>query len=101
MLGTLAVLLALAQDPLPPAGQDVGLHVVVEGETLARITERYLGTSERWRENWKLNPDLENPHLISPGTRLRIIMSPRASAMTVGPWPRRTRLASSPKATSL
>lgn len=77
MLGTLAVLLALAQDPPPPSGQDVGWHEVVEGETLEGITARYLGTSERWRENWKLNPDLENPHLISPGTRLRIIRSPR------------------------
>ena len=48
---------------------------MVEGETLEGITAHYLGTSERWRENWKLNPDLENPHQISPGTRLRIIMS--------------------------
>jgi hypothetical protein len=75
MLATLAVWLALAQDPAPPiSGRDVGWHDVLEGETLEGITAHYLGTSERWRENWKLNPDLQNPHLISPGTRLLVIM---------------------------
>jgi hypothetical protein len=56
-----------------PAG--VGWHEVRAGETLEGITAQYLGSSDRWRENWKLNPDLENPHRISPGTRLRIIMN--------------------------
>lgn len=65
---------AAAASPTPePPG--VGWHEVQPGETLEGITAHYLGTSERWRENWKLNPDLENPHRISPGTRLRIIMS--------------------------
>jgi hypothetical protein len=78
MLAALVLGMALAQEPSPPpSDQDVGWHDVVEGETLEGITARYLGTSDRWRENWKLNPGLENPHLISPGTRLRIIMSAR------------------------
>jgi hypothetical protein len=75
MLAVLVAWLALAQEPTAPAGQDVGWHVVVEGETLEGITTHYLGTPDRWRENWRLNPDLQNPNLISPGTRLRIIMS--------------------------
>jgi hypothetical protein len=76
MLSALVFLLALAQEATPPASDlDVGWHEVQQGETLEGITARYLGTSDRWRENWKLNPGLENPHLISPGTRLRIIMS--------------------------
>jgi hypothetical protein len=76
MLGALALWVALAQDPAPPpSGLDVGWHEVLPGETLEGITAHYLGTSERWRENWKLNPDLVNPHRITPGTRLRIIMS--------------------------
>lgn len=75
MLPALVLWMALAQEAPPPAGLDVGWHEVVTGETLEGITARYLGTSERWRENWKLNPDLQNPHRISPGTRLRIIMS--------------------------
>jgi len=78
MPGALVLWLALAQAPSPPPSDlDVGWHDVVEGETLEGITAHYLGTSERWRENWKLNPDLVNPHRITPGTRLRIIMSAR------------------------
>ena len=57
-----------------PEPTGVGWHEVLPGETLEGITAHYFGTSERWRENWKLNPTLENPHRISPGTRLRIIM---------------------------
>jgi hypothetical protein len=75
MLAVFVAWLALAQEPPEPAGQDVGWHEVVEGETLEGITARYLGTSDRWRENWKLNPGLENPHRISPGTRLRVLTS--------------------------
>ena len=77
MLAILVAWLALAQEPAESAGQDIGWHDVVAGETLEGITAHYLGTSDRWRENWKLNPDLQNPHRISPGTRLRIIMSAR------------------------
>ena len=81
MLGALALWLALAQDPAPPSDLDVGWHDVQPGETLEGITAHYLGTSERWRENWHLNPSLQNPHMITPGTRLRIIMSAAALLM--------------------
>jgi hypothetical protein len=77
MLAALALLWAVAQDA-PAVDADappVGWHEVQPGETLEGITAHYLGTSERWRENWKLNPDLQNPHRINPGTRLRIIMN--------------------------
>lgn len=76
----LVLCLALLQDtpaataPEPPG---LGWHDVLAGETLEGITARYLGTSDRWRENWKLNPGLENPHRISPGTRLRVILNGR------------------------
>lgn len=83
MLAVLAFWLALASDAPPPSDLDVGWHEVLLGETLEGITAHYLGTSERWRENWKLNPDLVNPHLISPGTRLRIIKSGAVSAAEI------------------
>lgn len=57
-----------------PAEQGVGWHEVLPGETLEGITAHYLGSSERWRENWGLNPGLQNPHRISPGTRLRVLL---------------------------
>lgn len=84
--GALVLCLALLQDaPAAPATEPpgVGWHEVLEGQTLEGITAHYLGTSDRWRENWKLNPDLENPHRISPGTRLRIIMNARQPSAVI------------------
>ncbi len=59
---------AVAQDT-------VGWHVVKTGETLEGITARYLGSSRAWRENWKLNPEVENPHRLVPGQRIRVIIA--------------------------
>lgn len=82
---------AHAQEPAPetapqaPAarpGDTVGWHVVREGETLQRITEHYLGTPQLWRENWRLNPGLQNPHLILPGQRIRVILDRPVPART-------------------
>ncbi len=57
------------------AEDTIGWHVVKEGETLENITRRYLGTSEGWRENWKLNPQLASPHKLLPGQRIRVILA--------------------------
>lgn len=48
-------------------------HVVQPGETLEAITEQYLGVRFLWPENWKLNPRIQNPHLLQPGQVLRVI----------------------------
>lgn len=74
------VAFALATGPVvgqvaaPAAGETVGQHVVRPGDTLEGITAHYLGTSERWRENWRLNPDLKDPNRISPGQTLRVLV---------------------------
>ncbi|MDX1570893.1 MAG: LysM peptidoglycan-binding domain-containing protein, partial [Xanthomonadales bacterium] len=57
-----------------------GKHVVEEGETLSSITEQYLGDETFWRENWKLNPDIDNPDLLVPGQVLDIIMERKVVA---------------------
>jgi hypothetical protein len=57
------------------AEDTIGWHVVKQGETLESITRRYLGTSEGWRENWKLNPQLASPHRLLPGQRIRVILA--------------------------
>ncbi len=55
--------------------QDVlGWHTVRDGETLQRITQRYLGTPHLWRENLKLNPQLRDPAKLRIGQRLRVII---------------------------
>ncbi len=52
-----------------------GTHVVRPGDTLQNITLRYLGSSERWQDNWRLNEDLlPDPHRLQPGQRLRVLI---------------------------
>ncbi|MFC3193327.1 hypothetical protein ACFODZ_03620 [Marinicella sediminis] len=48
-------------------------HQVKSGETLHSITRQYLGTDFLWQENWKLNPQIDNPNLLTIGEELTII----------------------------
>lgn len=52
----------------------LGTHIVQPGETLGGITERYLGESFLWRENWKLNPEIDDPNRLKPGYQLVVIL---------------------------
>lgn len=67
---------AAAQEAAPPtpAGDETAWHVVAPGETLEGLTAKYLGDAGLWRENWKLNPELKDPHRLQPGQRIRIIV---------------------------
>ena len=47
-------------------------YTVVRGDTLWDISGKFLEEPWRWREVWGANPDIENPHLIYPGDKLRI-----------------------------
>ncbi|MEM9555117.1 MAG: LysM peptidoglycan-binding domain-containing protein [Acidobacteriota bacterium] len=51
-----------------------GFYVVRSGDTLEGLAQRYLGDTQRWRELWRLNGDIENPHRLQPGQRLRILV---------------------------
>lgn len=52
-----------------------GTHVVRPGDTLERITARYLGSTDRWRDNWRLNENLlDDPNRLKPGQRLRVLL---------------------------
>lgn len=46
-------------------------HTVIKGDTLWDITEEYLDNPMSWPEIWKQNPQIENPHLIYPGDKVR------------------------------
>ena len=49
-------------------------HIVRPGDTLRGLTRRYLGTELRWRENLRLNPDLNDPNELTPGQRIRLLV---------------------------
>lgn len=57
------------------AEDTIAWHVVKPGDTLERITARYLGSPSAWKENWKLNPDIKDPNKLSPGQRIRVIVA--------------------------
>jgi len=60
------------------------VHVVVKGDTLWDISSFYLYDPFQWPQIWSANREIENPHLIYPGQKIRI---PELSARVV-PLPR-------------
>lgn len=47
-------------------------YVVLEGDTLWDISERFLGDPFEWPEVWKRNEYIINPHLIFPGDTIML-----------------------------
>ncbi|OLC66021.1 MAG: hypothetical protein AUH79_06670 [Betaproteobacteria bacterium 13_1_40CM_4_64_4] len=82
---------ALAQAPTAPLTLRPDAperYVVVPGDTLWSISQRYTDSPWRWPELWGLNKDqIRNPHLIYPGY---VIMLDRARGqLTIGGAPAR------------
>lgn len=58
-------------------------YVVVEGDTLWGISERFLESPWLWPEIWHANPDIDNPHLIFPGDVVRMVYIDGQPRLTV------------------
>jgi hypothetical protein len=61
---------------------DRGWHIVRPGENLHFITRKYLGDKLLWQENWKLNPQIEDPDWLEPGQRIQVLIERRDSVPT-------------------
>ena len=48
-------------------------HVVVKGDTLWDICEKYYGDPELWPKLWEMNPFVTNPHLLKPGDVITLL----------------------------
>lgn len=75
-----ATIIGAQELPEPRKGDTVGWHEVRAGETLSGLTERYLGDSSLWPENHRLNPDVADPNRLTPGQRIRVILSREIAA---------------------
>ncbi|WP_019028806.1 LysM peptidoglycan-binding domain-containing protein [Colwellia piezophila] len=58
-------------------------HVVVKGDTLWDISALFLEQPWLWPKLWRLNPEINNPHLIYPGDILKLVYDEHGEPMLV------------------
>lgn len=63
-------------------------YVVIKGDTLWDISAKFLKDPWLWPKLWRVNPEIQNPHLIYPGDQLNLVYDAQGSPMLVKGKPR-------------
>lgn len=58
-------------------------YVVVKGDTLWNISSVFLNQPWLWPKLWRLNPEINNPHLIYPGDVISLVFDENGEPMLV------------------
>jgi hypothetical protein len=58
-------------------------HIVVKGDTLWDISALFLEQPWLWPKLWRLNPEINNPHLIYPGDIIKLVFDEKGEPMLV------------------
>jgi len=90
MLKKIIISLSLMSLPLVGFADQIKLnadapktHVVVKGDTLWDISALFLDQPWLWPKLWRLNPEVNNPHLIYPGDILKLVFDENGEPMLV------------------
>jgi len=90
MLKKIILSLSLMSCPLIALADQIKLnddapktHVVVKGDTLWDISALFLEQPWLWPKLWRLNPEINNPHLIYPGDILKLVFDENGEPMLV------------------
>tara|TARA_R110000737_G_scaffold58506_4_gene84703 strand:- start:843 stop:1934 length:1092 start_codon:yes stop_codon:yes gene_type:complete len=58
-------------------------YIVKKGDTLWDISGIFLNQPWLWPKLWRINPEINNPHLIYPGDELRLVFDAQGQPMLV------------------
>lgn len=79
----LAMSLAVLADELTLNPNAPKSYIVKKGDTLWDISGIFLKQPWLWPKLWRLNPEINNPHLIYPGDELRLVFDEQGQPMLV------------------
>lgn len=75
--------LSVVADELQLAQNAPKSYVVKKGDTLWDISAKFLQQPWLWPKLWRINPEIENPHLIYPGEELNLVFDAQGQPMLV------------------
>ena len=65
-----------AEEAMSESSSAYRTYEVKKGDTLWGISKKFIDDPYYWPDLWANNPDIQNPHFISPGQKLRIYAGP-------------------------